>query len=104
MRRWPLSSKRFLPWLILALLLSLPLLLDTLFPLPRYRLFPPSSLQIYADNGELARVFLTPDQKVRLRVRLDEVPPTLLRTFLLSEDRFFLFHQGFNPLAIVRAL
>ena len=104
MRRWPLSSKRFLPWLILALLLSLPLLLDTLFPLPRYRLFPPSSLQIYADNGELARVFLTPDQKVRLRVRLDEVPPTLLRTFLLSEDRFFLFHQGFNPLAILRAL
>ncbi len=40
----------------------------------------------------------------RLLVRLDEVPPLLVQTLLLVEDRHFHDHFGIAPLSIARAL
>ncbi len=40
----------------------------------------------------------------RLLVRLEDVPPLLVKTLLLVEDRQFFHHHGVRPLAIARAL
>jgi penicillin-binding protein 1B len=43
-------------------------------------------------------------RQVREWIPLDRVPPTLIRTLLIIEDRRFLSHFGVDPIAIVRAL
>ena len=40
----------------------------------------------------------------RREVALAELPPLLVRTLILTEDRRFYSHQGFDPIGIVRAL
>jgi penicillin-binding protein 1B len=61
--------------------------------LPLYRLEPLLIASIYPGDNE-----------DRILVRLDEVPPLLIRTLLLVEDREFYTHSGIRPLAIARAL
>ncbi len=43
-------------------------------------------------------------RQVREWIPLDRVPPTLIRTLLIIEDRRFLSHFGVDPIAIGRAL
>lgn len=54
-------------------------------------------------HGEVLRIFLTPDEKWRIETRLDEIDPLLVRATVCFEDRFFWFHPGVNPLAVLRA-
>ena len=61
--------------------------------LPLYRLEPLLIASIYPGDNE-----------DRILVRLDQVPPLLIRTLLLVEDREFYTHSGIRPLAIARAL
>ena len=56
-----------------------------------------------ANDGSLLRVFLTPDEKYRIRKRLADFPPTLVAAVLLQEDRYFYAHAGINPAALARA-
>ncbi len=44
------------------------------------------------------------DNEDRLLVQLGEVPPLLIQSLLLTEDKHFYKHMGIYPLAIVRAL
>ena len=62
-------------------------------PLPLYRLEPLLIASIYPGDNE-----------DRILVRLDEVPPLLISTLLLVEDKKFYNHIGIRPLAIIRAL
>ncbi len=62
-------------------------------PLALYRLEPLLIASIYPGDNE-----------DRILVRLDEVPPLLIKTLLLVEDRKFYSHIGIRPLAIIRAL
>lgn len=55
-------------------------------------------------EGDVLRMGLTSDEKYRLRVRLHEVSPEVVRSVLLYEDRFFYRHPGVNPFSTVRAL
>jgi penicillin-binding protein 1C len=54
-------------------------------------------------NGRLLNIFLTTDDKYRLRSNLADFPPALIEAVLLQEDRFFYGHIGLNPMAMIKA-
>ena len=61
------------------------------------------STAIYARQGELLRLTLGADQQYRLWVPLAEMPEKLRTATLLYEDRWFYYHPGVNPLALLRS-
>ena len=63
----------------------------------------PSSTAIYDSHGALLRLTLARDQQYRLWVPLAEIPPELVEAVLLHEDRYFRYHPGVNPWALLRA-
>jgi penicillin-binding protein 1C len=77
------------------------LCLDLLFPLPASK---PYSPQVLARDGSLLRAYLSPDDKWRMQVQLDEVPVELPAALVAKEDRWFWYHPGVNMFAIGRAL
>lgn len=54
-------------------------------------------------QGVMLRLSLAEDQKYRLRLRLDDIPPDAVATVLRYEDRYFYSHPGVNPAALCRA-
>lgn len=54
-------------------------------------------------NGEPLHVFLSGDDKYRIRRRLSDFPPEFLEGILLQEDRYFYAHAGINPGALFKA-
>jgi len=54
-------------------------------------------------DSKLLRLGLTGDDKYRLWVPLDDMPPILKQATLEYEDRWFYFHPGVNPFALARA-
>lgn len=77
------------------------ILLNLFFPLKintRY------STLITASDGTLLHAFLSPDDKWRMYVELKEITPTLRKAIITKEDKYFYYHLGVNPIAIVRAL
>ncbi|MCB1326225.1 MAG: penicillin-binding protein 1C [Spirochaetales bacterium] len=55
-------------------------------------------------NGNLLRIQLAPDDRLRLRTRIEDVPESFVQALLLKEDRYFYFHPGINPVSLIRAL
>jgi len=86
--------------LALALLFAI---LDHLFPFPLDALHRPPAVVVFDRHGAPIRIVLARDQKVRIPVTLDELPPELVRAVVTSEDRWFWRHPGVNPVAIARA-
>ena len=62
------------------------------------------SQEIYSDNNELIKAFLTNDHKWRLKTNLDNVSPTLTKSIINKEDKYFYYHIGYNPYSIIKAL
>lgn len=62
------------------------------------------STAIYAKNGELMRLALASDEQYRLWVPLDHIDPRLTEAVQLYEDRWFYWHIGINPIAMIRAI
>ena len=62
----------------------------------------PRSTGIWSADGELLRVTLASDDQYRLWTPLREISPDLVEAFLLKEDRWFYWHPGVNPPALVR--
>jgi penicillin-binding protein 1C len=54
-------------------------------------------------RGNVLHAFLTPDQKWRMKTELREISPTLRKTLIFKEDKFFYYHPGINLFAIGRA-
>ncbi|MBI9107032.1 MAG: penicillin-binding protein 1C [Spirochaetales bacterium] len=54
-------------------------------------------------NGEMLRIFLTEDEKYRIREPLAGFSPQFIEMILLKEDRYFYSHPGVNPAALVKA-
>lgn len=77
--------------------------LDYAFPFPHAKLRRAPATVIYDRTGEPLRVFLPQDDKYRLPVTLEEVPPELIRALIASEDRHFYKHPGVDPMAMLRA-
>jgi penicillin-binding protein 1C len=72
-------------------------------PLPA-RLDPGRSVVVEYRDGEIAYVFLSPDEKWRLPVELDRIDPAFIAALVELEDRRFFQHPGVDPFALVRAL
>ncbi len=63
-----------------------------------------SSQAFFDDAGNLLRLTLSPDEKYRQFISLQNISPRLIEATLLKEDRFFYWHLGVNPFALIRAL
>lgn len=72
-------------------------------PMPARLAVPPSTVVTFAD-GSPAFVFLSPDEKLRMRARLADIDPDYVRALLRFEDKRFWTHRGVDPLALVRAV
>ncbi|MDU0370478.1 penicillin-binding protein 1C [Hymenobacter endophyticus] len=95
--------KRCLVYRILAGLGLLPLLLlglDWAFPVPPAPLYSPIVL---AQDGTVLHAYLNPTQKWRMKTELREITPVLRTAILEKEDRWFRWHFGVNPVALVQA-
>lgn len=77
------------------------LLLNWIFPLPDRIEY---STIIADDKGEVIHAFLTHDQQWRMKTELNEISPLLRKTIIAKEDKYFYYHFGINPLAMLRAL
>ncbi|NEM97921.1 penicillin-binding protein 1C [Pontibacter burrus] len=76
------------------------LVLNWLYPLTINVSYSPV---ITASDGSEINAFLSKDDKWRMRLEPDELNPVLKKAVLLKEDRYFYYHPGVNPAAIVRA-
>lgn len=71
--------------------------------------FPPTTTgveysQIVTDKDDnILYAFLTTDDKWRMMTELGEITPELRKAIVYKEDKYFYFHYGVNPFAIVRA-
>lgn len=61
-----------------------------------------SSIALYDDQGHLLRLTTARDERFRLWVPLQKISPALVEATLLHEDRWFRWHPGVNPIALVR--
>ncbi|MCI0513038.1 penicillin-binding protein 1C [candidate division KSB1 bacterium] len=96
-RKWIL---RLSPALIL---IALGLVIDFLLPLPTHRLFPDRSTQILARDGTLLRAYTARDDIWRMYTPLAGISPLHQKMVRAYEDRWFYWHLGINPVALVRA-
>lgn len=58
---------------------------------------------ILAKDSTILQAYLTDDDKWRLKTEIREIIPELKNTILYKEDKYFYYHPGFNPFAILRA-
>lgn len=98
--RWWRGRWRKAGWCCVALVAGL-LALDRLFPLP----LPPreAGLIVVASDGTPLRSWPSVDGVWRYPVTPEEVSPLYLEAVLNYEDRWFYWHPGVNPFALVRA-
>jgi penicillin-binding protein 1C len=92
-----IRSRRF--WVILSPFVLF-LCLDIVFP---FRVKPHYSTIVTATDGTVLHAFLNDSDKWRLPTELSEITPTLRQTLLFKEDKYFNWHIGVNPLALLRA-
>ncbi|MBG8552482.1 penicillin-binding protein 1C [Hymenobacter guriensis] len=76
------------------------LALDFLFPLPPAPQYSPIVL---AADGSVLHAYLNPTQKWRMKTELREITPVLRKAIIEKEDRWFRWHFGVNPVALVQA-
>ena len=86
------------------------LLLVVLTP---YFIFKPSggilsdidfSQVVYTRDKNVLRITLSDDDKYRLFSHINASGSLIKKTLLLKEDRYFYYHPGVNPIAIIRAI
>ena len=61
------------------------------------------SSAVYDRNGKLLKLGLSMDDKYRLFVPYEDIPPAAEKSLLLYEDREFYHHFGVNPLSMAAA-
>src|SRR5580704_14144525 len=76
-------------------------LLNWIFPLPDKIEYSTIMLD---SKGEVIHAFLTHDQQWRMKTELNEISPTLKKTLIYKEDKYFYHHPGVNPFAMARAV
>ena len=91
------------PLRVIVLVLFAALLAIRLYPGSSLRDVVPQSTSIWSADGELLRVTLAADGQYRLWTPLRDMSPALVSAFRLKEDRWFYWHPGVNPFALVRA-
>jgi penicillin-binding protein 1C len=87
---------------MMVLLILLVLITTRLWPKPPLSSFYSSSIALYDDQDGLLRLTTTEDERFRLWVPLRKISPALIEVTLFHEDRWFRWHPGVNPIALVR--
>ena len=82
---------------------ALVLILSYAVPLPARLSAEPSTVIEFRD-GSPAHVFLSPDEKWRLALPLDEIDPAYVDALVRFEDKRFWVHGGVDPIAVARAV
>jgi len=95
---------RWQNWLVGAALVFAVLLGIRLWPHPALGTWKPSSVAVYDDHGRLLRLALASDDRYRLWVPLEDMAPQLAEGVRLREDRWFYWHPGFSPAALMRGV
>jgi len=98
-----LRSKFHKITILFASIIVLGWALDTEFPLPLPTPTSQFSTVILAKNGEPLRSFTNSKGEWSYPVSLAEISPSYLEALLTYEDRWFWWHPGINPLALLRA-
>lgn len=80
------------------------LVCDWWMPLPMAALHRQPAMIVTDREDTPLRIFLPPDEQLRMPVSLGDVAPVFVRALVASEDRWFYHHPGVNPFAIGRAL
>jgi penicillin-binding protein 1C len=75
--------------------------ISVVFPL---HLDIPYSQVLLARDSTVIHAFLSADDKWRMKTELHEISPTLRRALVHKEDKWFYWHCGVNPAALLRAL
>ncbi len=75
-----------------------------LYPKPALANLIPHSTAIYAQDGTLLRITLAQDAQYQLWVALKDIQPDAAEAVKLYEDRYFDWHFGFNPIALLRGM
>jgi penicillin-binding protein 1C len=83
-----------------VLVLAIAVGLDRLFP---FRPEVPYATVVTARDGSILHAFLSRDDKWRLYAELSDITPEFRNAILYKEDKYFYFHPGFNPVALLRA-
>jgi penicillin-binding protein 1C len=94
----PKSARKIV--LLFSAFFFLFLSLNTLFPLTTDINY---STIVLSNNNTLLNGYLTSDDKWRMYTKLDEISPALKKAIIFKEDRFFHYHFGINPAAMIRA-
>lgn len=94
--------RKFLANLLLVSvsLFLLGLLLNKLFPLPDA---PPTATLVTDRDGKILHAFIAADDQWRVNATMAEISPLLKKTIIYKEDKYFYYHPGVNPAAIIRA-
>ena len=79
------------------------LVLLRLLPKADLALAYPSSRIVTASHGELLRLTLASDDQYRLWTPISQIAKPMQQAALLYEDRWFYWHFGVNPVALIRA-
>jgi len=88
------------PFKIVAYIFLLFISLDLIFP---FKVQPNYSTLITDSEGKVLHAFLNNQDKWRMKTELSEITPTLEKAIVYKEDRWFRWHFGVNPFAIIRA-
>src|SRR5688572_24098304 len=76
------------------------LCLHFIFPLPAA---PEYSTVVTDNKNEVVHAYLTRDEKWRMKTEANEISPLLKKTLIEKEDKYFYYHPGVNPMAMLRA-
>ena len=85
---------------IVAYTLLLFIALDLISP---FKVQPNYSTLITDSEGKILHAFLNNQDKWRMKTELSEITPTLEKAIIYKEDRWFRWHFGVNPFAVIRA-
>ncbi|HSZ24364.1 MAG TPA: penicillin-binding protein 1C [Cytophagaceae bacterium] len=91
--------------IVFIFLLSVPVILffilNFIFPFPIDNIS--YSQIILAKDSTVMNASLNRSEKWRMKTELTEIVPQLKEAFLYKEDKYFYYHPGFNPIAVLRA-
>lgn len=98
------NKRSWLVFLLICCLMSVSfLILDHYFPFPGNLVNKQFAVVITASDGSPLRAFPDPQGIWRYPISLQQVSPLYVEALLSYEDRWFYYHPGFNPLALIRA-
>jgi len=100
---WKIKNSRLRIGLKVILMLVLALVLLRIVPKPPLSEVASSSRSVHAANGDLLRLTLASDEQYRLWTPLEQISNPMQQAMILYEDRWFYWHPGINPWALMRA-